>query len=56
MENWPVSGDNPVELCHKMVMDAEIYLGIYAYRYGWQPEGYAGKSITRTRIRVGLLK
>lgn len=46
MEHWPVRGENPVELCHNMVNDAEIYLGIYAHRYGWQPDGFDGKSIT----------
>ncbi len=46
METWPVSGDNPVDLCRKRVFDAEIYLGIYAHRYGWRPDGYDGKSIT----------
>src|SRR5262245_61596051 len=44
MEHWPVKGENPVDLCRKMVNDAEIYLGIYAHRYGWRPVG--SKSIT----------
>ena len=46
MEHWPVSGENPVDLCKRMVEDAEIYLGIYAHRYGWRPDGYDGLSIT----------
>lgn len=46
MEHWPVSGENPVGLCQKWVNDAEIYLGIYAHRYGWQPDGFGGQSIT----------
>ncbi|MBL8131823.1 MAG: DUF4062 domain-containing protein, partial [Anaerolineae bacterium] len=46
MEHWPVSGENPVDLCRKMVRDSEIFLGIYAHRYGWRPEGYDGISIT----------
>ncbi|MCB9450334.1 MAG: SUMF1/EgtB/PvdO family nonheme iron enzyme [Anaerolineaceae bacterium] len=46
MENWPVSGENPVGLCQRQVNDAEIYLGIYAHRYGWQPDGFDGQSIT----------
>src|SRR5262245_7306167 len=44
MENWPVSGDDPVDRCKQMVDDAEIFVGIYAHRYGWRPDG--GKSIT----------
>ncbi len=46
MEHWPVTGDYPVDLCKRMVDDSEIFIGIYAYRYGWQPDGYVGKSIT----------
>lgn len=44
LERWPVKGDNSVNLCKGMVEDAEIYLGIYAHRYGWRPDG--DKSIT----------
>jgi formylglycine-generating enzyme required for sulfatase activity len=46
MEHWPVAGENPVDLCRQKVSEAEIYLGVYAHRYGWRPEGYDGKSIT----------
>lgn len=46
MENWPVAGENPVDLCKNMLDSAEIYLGIYAHRYGWRPDGHGGKSIT----------
>ncbi|MDX2077803.1 MAG: SUMF1/EgtB/PvdO family nonheme iron enzyme [bacterium] len=46
METWPKTGENPVDKCKRMVDESEIYIGIYAYRYGWQPDGYAGKSIT----------
>ncbi|MBC6936737.1 MAG: DUF4062 domain-containing protein [Chloroflexi bacterium] len=46
MEHWPVRGENPVDLCRSMVADAEIYLGIYAHRYGWRPDGFDGRSIT----------
>jgi formylglycine-generating enzyme required for sulfatase activity len=47
MENWPATGENPVALCRQKVEDADIYVGIYAYRYGWRPDGGGGgKSIT----------
>lgn len=46
MENWPVRGENPVNLCQRMVNDAHIFIGIYAHRFGWRPGGYGGKSIT----------
>ncbi|PJF31663.1 MAG: hypothetical protein CUN52_02370 [Phototrophicales bacterium] len=46
METWPKTGENPVDKCKRMIDESEIYIGIYAYRYGWQPDGYGGKSIT----------
>jgi uncharacterized protein DUF4062 len=46
MEYWNVTGEDPVALCKKHVSEAEIFVGIYAYRYGWQPPNYGGKSIT----------
>jgi hypothetical protein len=30
----------------KKFKKADIYVGIYAYRYGWQPPGFDNKSIT----------
>ena len=32
MEHWSVSGKDPVELCKEKVMQAEIYIGIFAHR------------------------
>lgn len=46
MENWAATGKPSAELCKQKVAEAEIYIGIYAHRYGWQPDGYDGKSIT----------
>ncbi|MBE2270801.1 MAG: DUF4062 domain-containing protein, partial [Anaerolinea sp.] len=46
METWAVKDENAIQLCRRKVDEAEIYLGIYAYRYGWKPEGFGGKSIT----------
>ena len=46
METWALSGENPVDKCKRMVDESEIYIGIFAYRYGWQPDGDTGKSIT----------
>jgi tetratricopeptide (TPR) repeat protein len=43
------SGPDPrlaVEVCREKVRSASLFLGLYAYRYGHQPEGYAGTSIT----------
>jgi tetratricopeptide (TPR) repeat protein len=44
MEYWNVKGEDPVALCKRQVFDSEVFIGIYAYRYGWCPDG--GKSIT----------
>lgn len=46
LEHWPVGGENSVELCKRMVEDAEIYIGVYAHRYGWRSDGDGAKSIT----------
>lgn len=46
LERWPVGGKNSVELCKRMVEEAEIYIGVYAHRYGWRPEGDGTRSIT----------
>lgn len=46
LEHWPVGGENSVELCKRMVEDAEIYIGVFAHRYGWRPDGDGTKSIT----------
>jgi formylglycine-generating enzyme required for sulfatase activity len=46
METWPKSGESPVDKCRRMVADAELYVGIFAYRYGWRPDGAGQPSIT----------
>ena len=46
MENWAVTGEDPVILCERYVRKSEAFIGIYAYRYGWCPNNYGGKSIT----------
>ncbi|SRR5258708_2117161 len=46
MENWAVTGEDPILLCEQFVRKSEAFIGIYAYRYGWCPNNYGGKSIT----------
>ncbi|NLF78992.1 MAG: SUMF1/EgtB/PvdO family nonheme iron enzyme [Chloroflexi bacterium] len=46
MEHWPVEDENPVDFCRQKIEEAEIYIGIYAHRYGWRPGGPGTKSIT----------
>lgn len=38
MEHLPTRDANGVKVSMEMVDDADIYIGIYAWRYGWVPE------------------
>ncbi|MBN1967323.1 MAG: DUF4062 domain-containing protein [Anaerolineae bacterium] len=40
MEDFGPDTANAIEVCKKKVDDAEIYLGIFAHRYGWIPDGH----------------
>ena len=40
MEHLPASDADAIEVSLKMVEEADIYLGIYAHRYGYVPDGY----------------
>src|SRR5690349_3131458 len=40
MEHLPASDSEAIETSLKMVEDADIYLGIFAFRYGYIPKGY----------------
>ncbi len=47
MEHWPTPADkNPVDFCYQKMQEAEIFIGIYAHRYGWRPDGSGSPSIT----------
>ncbi len=37
MENFPAEGANAVQRCQRGVEEAEIFVGLYAHRYGWIP-------------------
>jgi tetratricopeptide (TPR) repeat protein len=41
MEHLTAEDANPVDVSLRMVKDADVYLGILAYRYGTIPDGYA---------------
>ena len=62
MENLAARDDLPVDVCMEMVDQADIYIGVYGWRYGWVPPGQE-LSITEmefdraeARKRVGKLK
>ncbi len=40
MEHLPASDSEAIAISLKMVEDADIYLGIFAHRYGYVPKGY----------------
>jgi tetratricopeptide (TPR) repeat protein len=44
MENFPADTDGAVALCKEKVLASDVYVGILAHRYGWQP--YDAESIT----------
>lgn len=39
MEDWGAMDKTAVELCYGKVRESEVYIGIYAHRYGFSPEG-----------------
>lgn len=46
MEHLPAADKDAIEVSLGMVDKADIYIGIYAWRYGYVPKGHGGKSIT----------
>jgi hypothetical protein len=40
MENWPALDANSLQASIKKVNEAEIYIGIFAHRYGHIPDGF----------------
>lgn len=40
MEHLPANDDEAISASLKMVDDAEIYVGVYAWRYGYVPKGH----------------
>lgn len=45
METWPAQDADAETVCLREVDDCELFIGFYAFRYGWIPEGQE-KSIT----------
>jgi hypothetical protein len=40
MEEFGPDTRTPLEVCREKVYEAELYLGIFAHRYGWIPDGH----------------
>ncbi len=45
MEHFPAMDADAVSACKQKVLDCDLFVGIYAYRYGYMPQG-ADRSIT----------
>lgn len=51
MEEYSAQNILAVDKCLSDVAKCDMYIGIYAWRYGFVPEGYDGKSITELEYR-----
>ena len=55
MEGYTAADERPVDLCLRDVAASDVYVGIYAWRYGYVPpahhENPAGKSISELEYR-----
>jgi len=59
MEDYPAEDTFPVEKCLRDVAASDLYVGVFAWRYGFVPPGYE-RSITELEYRkaaeVGMIK
>ena len=53
MEYYTAGVERPVDQCLKDVADADVYVGIFAWRYGSIPKGY-DKSVTELEYRKAV--
>ncbi|HEV3468664.1 MAG TPA: DUF4062 domain-containing protein [Pyrinomonadaceae bacterium] len=53
MERYGATDQRPVERCLEDVASCDVYLGIFAWRYGYVPEGF-DKSITELEYRKAV--
>ena len=53
-EGFGPDGRPPVDYCKQAVESADMFLGLYAYRYGFQPDNHGGKSITHLEYEWAL--
>lgn len=38
MEEFTATEQNALQLCYNKVQEAEVFIGIYAHRYGYAPD------------------
>ena len=56
MENFGPDPRTAVELCREKVEAADVFLGLYAHRYGYVPDGFAGRSITELEYEWAIAR
>lgn len=56
MEEFGPDPRAAVELCREKVGTADLFLGLYAHRYGYAPEGFDGRSITQLEYDWALAR
>lgn len=52
-EQWAEGGQLTLEVCKQRVLTSDAYIGLFGYRYGWEPPGYT-VSITELEFRWAL--
>jgi len=50
MGTWVAAYDPPIELCKKKLLGSSHYLGIFAFRRGFEPPKLKGKSLTEAEF------
>jgi hypothetical protein len=53
MEYYVAESDRPVDVCLRDVRESELYIGLFAWRYGYVPDGYT-QSITELEYRAAM--
>lgn len=53
MEHFGISHKEPFEVCKDKIEQCDIFVGIYAFRYGYLPKGYK-KSITHLEYEYAI--
>jgi len=54
VDSYEASPTPAADKCQADVCRCDIYVGIFAGHYGWQPDGYGGSSITELEYRAAV--
>jgi hypothetical protein len=53
-DSYKATAEPTVEQCLSDIRESDIYVGVFAGRYGWRPDGHDGKSITELEYREAV--